>query len=451
MTNRRMTFYEERDRRTLQYGGQDDALELPVRIVVGPDVASTRAGQIVTLALVNLAARVHRNIQLDVPAVPLIARSLVPATDLQAAAATTALAITPVLNLTTDQSPTTPTITVGLGNQVPADLDLYLEWSGGRGSVATTQPTLSTWDPHSVFGAATAAVLGASALFRIAHTQPVRAARFNPIEFTADSQAGIRDKPGPIDVGTVLVVGAGAVASGLAYWARELGVTSKWDIVDADAVELHNTNRCMTMTAEHAGWPHGEPAHRAEDKATAVAWAVDGTPHPQWYDQWQPSHDERHDLILCLANDRGVRTLIAHRGEPVLLHATTSKNWTSELHRHVPDRDDCPACRLPDNALPQLACATGPVNPTQMDSPDAALPFLSAAAGLLLAAALADLPNTPVLFGQTNHWQFDLTLGGQLLSPHQHPARTGCDHIQPAAIRQAFQTDSPHRWDYIDN
>jgi len=85
--SRRAAFYAERDRRTLQYGSENDALERPVLIMVGPDVAYTRAGQVAALALVNMAARVHRRIGLSIPAAPLTARSLVPAHDPRTAAA----------------------------------------------------------------------------------------------------------------------------------------------------------------------------------------------------------------------------------------------------------------------------------------------------------------------------------------------------------------------------
>lgn len=57
MTSTRDAFYAERDRRTRQYGGHDDALERPIHLIVSPDVTATRAGQIATLALVNLIAR----------------------------------------------------------------------------------------------------------------------------------------------------------------------------------------------------------------------------------------------------------------------------------------------------------------------------------------------------------------------------------------------------------
>lgn len=453
MTSRRDTFYAERDMRSRQYGARDDALEHPVHIVVGADVATTRAGQIAALALINMVVRAYRRVHLDVPPVALLARSLVPAEDLRTAARATALAINPVLDLTTseDVAPPSVPVSVGLGRHLPDGLDVHLGWVGGRGTLATDPRVNDTWDPNSVFGAAAAGVLGAAGLYRLVHGESIRPTRFNPIELTADHAAGTRDHAEPIDVGTALIIGAGAVSSGLAYWVRELGVAGEpWDFVDGDMAEVHNTNRCLVMTAAHAGWADGTPGGQPVSKAEATAWAIDGCHHPLWYEQWLPDHQARHDLVLCLANERGVRPFVTQRGEPLLLHATTSPHWTAELHRHVPGRDDCPACRLPDPNTAQPACATGPANPIRSDSPDAALPFLSAAAGLLLAAALTDLPRGVVCMDTCNHWQFDMTFADPLLRSQRWQPSDECTHQQPRSIRRAVQAASPRRWDRLD-
>jgi hypothetical protein len=154
--------------------------------------------------------------------------------------------------------------------------------------------------------------------------------------------------------------------------------------------------------------------------------------------------------VLPLANDRDVRTLITQRGEPLLLHATTSSNWTAQLHRHRPDLDDCPTCRIPGNSAPQLRCATGPTVPEEPGSRDAALPFLSAGAGLLLAAALTDLSESVALGDQFNHWQLDLTLRCHPVTAFRHRPRDGCLHVQPRHIRAAIQASGPRRWDGLD-
>ena len=451
MNDPRTAFYLERDRRSRQYGSEDSAVERPVKIIVGEDVADTRSGQITALALINMVARVHRRVALFVPSAPLLATPLAAGTDLRTAAAATARAIDPFMDLDSveDIGGDRFVATIGLGSELPRNLDLYLGWRGGLG-ILDTAPASIDHDPHARFGAATAAILGAAGLFRLAHHQRVRAARLNPLTLATGNGTGDRDQPRPIDVGSCLTVGAGAVTCALCYWLREFGVRGEWDVVDRDIMKLHNTNRCLTCTAADAGWPNGIPGGVPAAKATSAAAAIGARAFVAWYDEWQPSHDTRHDLVLALANGRGVRSLLAQRGEPVLLHATTSANWTAELHRHLPDRDDCPACRIPDNAQPQMMCATGPATPEEPDSPDAALPFLSAAAGLLLAAALAEMPDAAALARPQNHWQLDLTLGGRLLRPLQHPAREGCRHVQTRTIRKSFQDHEPRRWDYLD-
>jgi hypothetical protein len=94
---------------------------------------------------------------------------------------------------------------------------------------------------------------------------------------------------GPIDVGDVLSVGAGAATTALLYWAREFGFPSGWDIVDGDIAKPHNSNRCLTITAADAGWPNGEPTATPLSKATTAARAIGARAQLQWYDRWQPT------------------------------------------------------------------------------------------------------------------------------------------------------------------
>jgi hypothetical protein len=449
MNERRDAFYAERDRRTRQCGGQDANLERPVRIVVGSDAAATRAGQVAALALINMVARVHRRVALDAPAVPLCARSLVAADDLRDAMRATALAINPFLEIqTAGTSALGRAVSIGVGRRVPADLDYSLIWQGGRGELIIGTCDGAEPDGEGLLGAAAASVLGASALFRAVHDQPVKASVLNPITRSAGHDTNTTSLLGPVDVGHMQVIGAGAVASALVYWAREVGVIARWDIVDGDIAQLHNTNRCLSMTAADAGWPDGIPNGTARAKATVLAPMIDAAPHETWYDQWD-GVEVRPDLILPLANDRGARPLIAHRGEPLLVHATTSAHWTAELHRHTPDHDDCPACRLPDDAAPVFDCSTGPAIPEQPDSPDAALPFLSAAAGLLLLAALLQIPSGEITTGTVNHWQFDFTPAELQLRAYYHPPREGCTHQLTSSVRATVRQAAPRRWDQI--
>jgi len=447
-------FYAARDARTLQYGGAVEALSRPVALVIGPRTACTRSGQVFALALVNMLARVHRTLTVVVPAVPLRAHSLVAGASLSQVLIETATAIDPFITVTAATAlhgATGGAITVGVGDDVPGGLSLHVGWTGGRGEIGPTP--IATGDREAdVVGAATAGCLAAAAVFRLAHEQHIRPVRLNIVERTADDDAGVTSITGPLRVGDTLIVGAGAVTNALLYWTAEIGFVGACDVVDGDIAELHNTNRCMAMTAADAGWPYGIRTGEAEQKAVIAARLIGAEPHPLWYHDYLLSHPSRaHDLVLPLANEHGVRTAIAARGEPILLHATTSPQWTAELHRHIPDRDDCPACRIRDAVTTRFQCSTGPADPTDRTSGDAALPFLSAAAGLMLLIALRQLSNDDALTrGRTNHWHLHLELGHRLWQPSTHPCGD-CPHVLPSEARRTLRSQRPTPHDSLDD
>jgi hypothetical protein len=215
-------------------------------------------------------------------------------------------------------------------------------------------------------------------------------------------------------------------------------------IVDGDLVELHNTNRSLGLLAADAGWPNSEPVN----KAVAAARLLGAEPFPGWYHQWLTAHDDtRPDLVLPLANDRGVRHAISQGGANLVLHATTSSNWTAELHRHIAGRDDCINCRIPDQRQPRFACSTGPTQPGTTTSSDAALPFLSGAAGLLLATARIRLQVGTLQHGPQNHWRLFLELGHQTWQKSRHRCLGSCTQVLDTSIRRAVNRGT--RWETI--
>ncbi len=130
----------------------------------------------------------------------------------------------------------------------------------------------------------------------------------------------------------------------------------------------------------------------------------------------------------------------------------TSPNWTAELHRHIPARDDCPACRIPSKTQSVFPCSEGPADPTDEESGDAALPFLSAMSGLMLCSALLDLNlDQRILEVRTNHWliHFELLAG----PPVQTAIHRGnaCVHRLVPGARRAIQAARPRRWDSVDD
>lgn len=445
----RERFYAERDRRSHQYGAIDYALAAPIALVCSGAIASTRTGQAAIVSLIEMLARAHRNITVVTADPPLLIDALTEAGGLRAAIKQRAAAIDPYINIDVGATiPPADAIVLGIGASAPTGLDLYAGWTGGLG-VIDLAPVTAGETGGDLLGAATAACLAAAALFRLVHGGSVSPARVNLATRTSGDCAGTTTLLGPIDAGEVVIIGAGAVTHALAYWTRVVGHVGRWRVVDADLAELHNTNRCLGMTAADAGWRSGVPGGIVRHKADIAADIVGALSERSWYDEWVAGNPPRPDLQLCLANERGIRAKVAQLGEPLLLHATTSANWTAELHRHIPGRDDCPACRIPETSVAQFACSTGPVIPATPGSADAALPFLSAAAGLMLAVALCQITDQgELLTGNANHWR--LYLDGAM---HTRKARwppNDCPHVLASGVRAAVQRRSPRRWDRLD-
>lgn len=455
MNSDRETFYRERDRRTVDFGVAPQPLEQAVRIAVGDQDASTAAGQAAILALVNMAARVHRHIELEIPSAPLLAPALVEAADLPTACHDLVRAIDPFIQLEiAERLPAKDVPSVGIGPDTVSPCHLYVGARGWRATLTDSPEDLGE-TRGSIMGSGLAAVLGAAGLLQLAFGHHPQARRVSLWKFGDGKAAevGPEDNPGPLDVGDVLVVGAGAVASGFFYWCRELGLSGKWEVTDGDRVVLHNTNRAMTFLARDAGWPDGKPQGLGVMKVQAVAPGLDVHGFSGWYANWLSANgDRRPDLVLPLANDFDVRTAIGQRGENLLLHASTSPSWSAQLHRHIAGRDDCIDCRLPSELNVHFDCSEGPLPPTpDVDSAsDAALPFLSAGAGLLLTAGLLQLQMGDLIALPHNHWRLLLNLGPRrTLQAGIHACRDECRRVLSPAVRRVV--NAGRRWADIAN
>jgi hypothetical protein len=435
-------FYRLRDQRTVQLGGEPAALAAPVCFRASPRTASSAAGQVLLLALVNMAARVHRRLVVDVPERELVAPTLLPSGTLLEGITTTVTAIDPFCHFQIGPPNGNEQVVIGIGDDIDA-CNWYVGATRYRATL-TDHPVPVTDDPSTVWGAGLAACMGAAATYYAVHGHSPRPAQLSLWDLTygTDAPIGISTVL-PIDVGSVAAIGAGAVGSALCYWGANVGVIGDWEIVDHDVVELHNTNRSMAFLAMHAGWSDGV----AVPKAPIAAALIGATPRRMTYAEWT-AMNRTPDLVLALANDYGVRHDIGQRGEPIVLHATTSRSVTAELHRHIPDIDQCIGCRFPDDRPPDLSCSTVPALDPDRGSDDAALPFLSAAAGLLLARALEQLPDGPQLTAPANHWRIHFLPGAKIVQAARWACAASCATTVPSYARRAGQRG--RRWSGVD-
>lgn len=433
-------FYRLRDQRSLAYGASEAALDRTVGLVADGAAAHSRGGQVALLALANMISRVHRRVAVSVPEAPLLAASVFGTHgSLSDTVVQTMLAVNPCIDLQL-RAPTVDETSIGMGD-VRATVRVGLNEATAYVS-SEPQPVVGE-GRAAALAAGIAACLGAAELYKMAHGRSLRPSSLSLADlFGSNSEADSLDLP-RLDVGDVAVVGAGAVSSALAYWLHEVGHEGRWIVLDRDVVKLHNTNRSLAFSAADAGWPHGSP----QRKVDIVALLLGAKPLPMWYDEWVTSEPEaRPELILPLANERGVREAVNQRGLPVVVHATTSPAWQAQLHRHIAGRDGCIGCRFPP-AVPRFECSGGSAleKIDETASGDAALPFLSAAAGLLLIAGLYRLALTdgPRSLSTKNLWWLAFDGEPRLFRGARAQCGPSCAAPSPALVRRI---NEGNRW-----
>ncbi len=436
-------FYRERDKRTAEYVGSNGFQLKPVHVAIERVACETPSGQLALLALANQLVRVHRQITFDVPVPNAILKVRTPfvGNTLGDTLSSTVSEIDPCGRFQILDRGAPDAISIGLGFGAEKGFDFYIGARGARAYLGVSPVEFSN-SAATLRGAALAACLGAAAVFRSAlnlKTPPRTLSCWNYLE-------GNQADPGPesiepLDVGRVLMVGAGAVAASLTYWLHVFGVGGNWTIVDRDEVKLHNINRGMVFTAADAGWSSGAAVKKAKRLALLIENAQS---FDEWYDQCEVAMHEIFDVVLGLANDRGVRHLIASRNTGITLQATTGTNWLSQLHRHILGLDDCIWCRTGEIETVEFGCSKAPVEEPGRERNDAALPFLSAASGLMLATALQQLQAGTLADHKCNDWRWDFASPYRMASFGYRTCRSECTRILGSEVRR--QLNRHCRW-----
>jgi molybdopterin/thiamine biosynthesis adenylyltransferase len=357
----------------------------PVVIVLGHG-AHTAAGHALAHSLINLLARAHKRLvivgELDRP---LLCPSLFGFRTVEHATVGLARAINPYIEIETRaHAPLDRLISLGVG---AADADVNLgadRWIALVGADAAI-----TDSPTSVIGGSLAACLGSYAAFSaVTGTGSPPIGCWSAWDHLRSSDGQGPDVLGPVDVGRVLCAGAGAVASALVFFGFFTGLSGEWTFIDGDLVDVSNLNRQLAFIAADAGFPQLPASNKA--LVMAARLGSHATPSRMWYGIDPAVTSRPFDVVLALANEHGVRAALAYRQATVLLHATTSVNWQSQVHRHVAGHDDCLICRLPEGS-PTLKCSLAKIETPDGIAADASLPYLSGTAGLMLLTQIIKL------------------------------------------------------------
>jgi hypothetical protein len=205
-----------------------------------------------------------------------------------------------------------------------------------------------------------------------------------------------------IDLGRILQVGCGAVASSL----DQLLALTDWrgtiDLIDYDKAEMTNCNRSLSFNASDCV----SNAYKADvcgRTLRTVGFQVNV--HRVAYADFIKEGHYLHpppDLILCLANEQNVWSTIQNNLPPLALHATTTRNWGTNLGRHIPKVDWCLMCRFGQELNHQFVpqCGEGQLIPESTTSPavEGVLPFMPSISSVILLSELAKMsrPNYPI-------------------------------------------------------
>ena len=283
--------------------------------------------------------------------------------------------------------------------ELPAARLVFVNAAGWQAGISLEGPfPILRTENGNCIGAIAAACFGVAQVFKMALGLPddrlLRDGVFDVfgLDWTDAWNAG----PSPVtDIGRLLMVGSGSVGSSAAYCMQLAGVTGEITILDKDVVKIQNFNRSPIFGRQTFGLSKSEAtaAHLSESGLRAIA-------RPVWWNDYIEQQDRQtlpFDVWLPLANDFGVRFSMQNNGPPVMIHASTTANWGVNHGRHLPGTDDCLADRFPNEAsAADLICATGETI-VQDGRIDAALPFCSLFAGLLVTAELLrlQLPDYP--------------------------------------------------------
>lgn len=438
-----MTHPDERDfhQRTLEYTGGLVPVS-PAGVCTGPGTASLLAGQVSVLSAVNLLARTHPRVLICVPDVPLLVDLPLGATSLQEACRQLAESVRPDFAVELVDRIPDDVDTIGIGNDAPHGT----VYAGGRRWTALTSatPVEITQDPSSMLGSALAVVLAHGYIFRrsIGETSQVDWG-VSLWSLTETTEATGPSELDPVDVGTVWLIGAGAVGSCLAWWLRMIGVRGTWHVIDDDIVKGLNVARSLTFFWGDIDGVASSPSFKCDSVAR---WLPGAIAHRVRWDTFRRGGDSLPDVIVPVANEDGVRGKVAHLGHPAVIHATTGPRSVSELHRHIPGRDGCLSCRLPADA-PTFQCATeSSGEQTYLVLGDAALPFLSAGAGLLLLTGLLKLQLGVWDQRDVNQWR--LHFGGPTIQRVSWSCSAGCESVPSPRTRAAVHNQC--RWAHLD-
>ena len=380
----------ERDSRSLRYAGRVLNPERWITLRADPSYAARYDGQVAILTAANLLGRMSPAVALDIPQVPMVPPLSWLGSTLPEIVFDRLFQADPYGKFRR-RPPRERDYVIHLGKTGAASLVHGSGWNiySGRGPSPLVDD--ETVNP---IGPAMAAILAASEAFRTNLATPAHETFFNALDWRSSVLAPnfptLSQLPNAL--GELWTVGTGSVGTATLYFLSFAKQSFSVALFDMDTVKIPNLDRSPLFGDDDVGMRKVEVTKRYLDqagiKAVADAHALDES------ELWRNRGQGVPDVVISTANERNVRTVIENGFPPVQVYGTTGENWQATVVRHIPLRDPCSNCLFPETNHTPTLCATGSVPAGQKgheEQVDAALPYLSFAAGAMAAAEVLKL------------------------------------------------------------
>ena len=396
-------WHADRDSRTLRYAGRVLDPERWILLRADEAHASSYDGQVAILTAANLFSRMTPAVVLDIPSVPIVAPLPWAGLDLQ----------DHILKMMYRADP------YGRFECRPHRGQDYLVHLGTNGAERIVHGT--GWNTYigpgpsplrqaaapNPIGPAMAAILVAAVAFRTNLDSYSETVQLNGFDWEHSSiDARSTELLVDPELGNIWTVGTGSVGTAILYFLTLATHGFSTVLFDMDRVKIHNLDRSPIFVDGHVGSPKVE----ATASWLAQCGLMGVRQEPCSLDDstlWKSREAGTPDLVIATANERNVRSVIETAFPPIQIYGTTGSNWQAAAIRHAPLTDPCSCCLFPETDHAGTECATGEVT-RKHERVDAALPFLSFAAGAMAAAEILKLtlrgfpfsPNRVVLYTQ---------------------------------------------------
>ncbi len=386
---------DERDDRTIRYAARRLSPKQWITITADPDYVALHEGQAAILTAANLLSRMTPSIAVAFPDAHLHPMLPWRGNSLRSMVLEKMLSADPYGHFC-ERAPRLGDYRLHFGRSGEGVVIHGSGWNSYVGSGPSPIPECHSGYP---FGASLATILAVSQVFAHDFAPITGPILINALNWRNELAPDVAPLPFA-DVGDVWVIGVGSVGTAALYFLLLSGRSFTSTLIDMDYVKRWNLDRSPIYTEADVGQLKVDACQGFLNAAGISDVRTDSRPLHE-SSIWSGHPPGTPDIVISAANEMNVRYHIETQYPPIQLYGTTGRNWQATLVRHIPDVDACSCCLFPgDLPVPMMACASAPMYSTHQETEpqvDAALPFLSFAAGLMTAveAVKLSMPGYP--------------------------------------------------------